>query len=467
MNKYISLLLFFLYMAGVDCGYGQSKLVFTGIYQGKWHPFDSVRIEDINTGSKIVKNYPDTILYLLITGIDDIPGESKLLVRQNFPNPFEDQTDFNIYLPKNDKLSIFVYNLSGKLILRYETNLPSGNHSFTFSGNDEKVYLLSVRTSTNSSAIKMFNVAGKTNSGAKLVYNGSGINHDNSKKGKGEFEFNTGDKLSFTGFMTDGAGSVLSDTITDTPAVSTTYPFTFEKKNRIVILMYHKITDSVPANEYERNSSDFEDDLIYFRDHNYQVLSMDDLLLLQSGELELISDGIVMTFDDGYESNYSKVFPLLDKYKMPATFFLVTEWIGTPDFMQWSEVWTMSQYVDNEAKSPFMMGSHTSSHPYLEQSATSFPTQEDYINFLNTELGDSKTWIVDITGQTNIFLSLPYGDGANNQDIINSAMANGYRGIRTSVWKSFTVEEINLFALPSFPVLSNSAIDTIENYLKY
>ena len=150
---------------------------------------------------------------------------------------------------------------------------------------------------------------------------------------------------------------------------------------------------------------------------------------------------------------------------MPATFFLVTEWMETPDFMTWPEVWLMSEYIDSDGKRPFKMASHTSSHPYLEKSSQYFSTHEDYMNFLNTELADSKTWITDITGQSNIFLSLPYGDGANNQDIITKAIETGYKGIRTSVWDSFSPYNFNLYSLPSIPVLSGTHINIIENYL--
>jgi peptidoglycan/xylan/chitin deacetylase (PgdA/CDA1 family) len=267
--------------------------------------------------------------------------------------------------------------------------------------------------------------------------------------------------------MTDVTGFVVSDTIDDTPRESTNYTFSFEKTPRIVILMYHKITDSVPLVEYERNITDFENDLIYLQEHNYRILSMGDLPLLKTGDLKLTSDGIIITFDDGYESNYTIAYPLLIKYKMPATFFLVTEWMETPDFMPWSEVWLLSQYLDEGGKALFNIGSHTSSHPSLEQSAQNFDTHEDYLNFLNTELRDSKTWIVDVTGQANTFLSLPFGDGANNQDIINTAKENGYSGIRTSVWNSFTVDKMNLYSLPSIPILSGTSIEVIENYLKY
>jgi peptidoglycan/xylan/chitin deacetylase (PgdA/CDA1 family) len=466
MRRYISLIAPLLFL-GISGGYGQSKLVFTGTYENNYHRFDSVLIEDINTGSKIVKYYPDTLLKLLITGVDEVPDSKGFSLSQNYPNPFEDKTYFNVYLPRDDKISINIFNSAGQVILGYERNLPSGNHSFAFTGSAEKIYLLSVRTRGYSASIRMVNNGSRTSSHAELEYTGNSLKINDAPKSKSGFDFNTGDNLVLTGYMTDGAGEVVSDTITDTPAASTIYTLRFEKIKRILILMYHKLTDSVPIDDYERNISDFENDLNYFQTHNYQMLSVNDLLRIQTGEQTLSSDGIIITFDDGYESCYSKAYTMLIQHQMPATFFLVTEWIGTPEYMTWSEVWLMSQYADAYGKNPFVMGSHTSSHPYPEQSAQSFPAHQDYLNFLKTELGDSKTWITDITGQTSIFLSLPFGDGVNNQDIINTAKDAGYTGIRTSVWNSFIIKKMNLYSLPAIAVLSGTPIETIENYLNY
>ena len=267
------------------------------------------------------------------------------------------------------------------------------------------------------------------------------------------------------GYLTNGAGLMISDTLTDDPAESCDYSFKVKNPHRIVILMYHEITGNIPEDEYERNITDFENDLKYFRDQNYQVLSMNDLPLVKAGIIELVSDGIVITFDDGYDDSYEMAVPLLDQYRMPAVFFIVTEWMGTPGFMTWPEVWQISEFIDTSGKHPFKIGSHSSSHPFLQRSAENFPDHNDYLTFLNTELGDSKTWITDVTGQDTIFLSLPYGDGANNTDIIETAASSGYSGIRTSVWNSFSPDSINLFALPSIPVLSDSKINIIEYYL--
>ena len=288
--------------------------------------------------------------------------------------------------------------------------------------------------------------------------------HGTLKSSLNEFEYNPGDSLMFIGYMTNDTNTVISDTIIERPDQSKTITFLFEKKHRVLLILYHVITDSIPGNEYERNTTDFDNDLRYMIGTDYQLLSINDLLLVQSGSMKLYSDGIIITFDDGDTSNYTKAFPLLSEYNIPATFFLVPEWIGDSSFMTWPEVYQMSQYVNAEGVNSFIMGSHTSSHPYLEQSAQYFTDHQDYLDFLYTELEDSRVWIVDITGQENIFLSLPYGDGAYNTDIINTAISCGYKGIRTSLYDSFTIDSMNIYALPCVSILSNYSIHIIEEF---
>jgi peptidoglycan/xylan/chitin deacetylase (PgdA/CDA1 family) len=439
-------------------------LVFTGTLGGGYHKFDSLLIENLDTGSRITKHYPDTVLYLLITGNENIPGSGSPALSQNFPNPYTEKTSFTVFIPSGDQVTLKIMDMAGRTILIHREYLPPGNHLYSFSGGGESMYLAVLMTSSSTRSVKMLRRGASGNKPPALEYMGEVATVQRSARNLGIFEFNTGDNLRLTGFMTDTRGTVITDTITDAPLQSTTYTFGFKKVSRILILMYHKLTDNAPADEYDRNTADFENDLIYLRDNNYQVISMDDLPGISAGTMILESDAVIITFDDGYESNYSMAYPLLSSYGMPATFFLVTEWIGTEGFMTWSEVWTMSQDEDSGGRTPFVMGSHTSSHPYLEESEPDFPSHEDWLNFLNTELGDSGTWITDVTGQATIFMSLPYGDGVNNEDIINAAKANGYSGIRSSVWNSIDPSEMNLYSLPSLPVLSDTPINSIDEY---
>lgn len=501
MKKTGLILTIFILVSGAACGYGQIELTFDGRFNASYSPLDSIIIQNINAGTQTVNYYPDTILQLIITGIDELRDqeEMRLSLSQNYPNPFNGKTIFNVCLPEDEKLTIGISNVLGKLLLNYEQQMPSGNHSFTFSGGEEEIYFLVAKTNGYSSAIKMMNLGSRINdAGLTMDYNGyspvnnngySAINGDDYNKvneagynlikgsadrhrGKlknslNEFEYNPGDSLMLIGYMTNDSDKVISDTIIDRPELSKTITFLFEKKHRIAIIMYHDITDSVPGNDYERNSNDFANDMKYILDNNYQLLSINDLLLLQAGTLKLYSDGIIITFDDGYKSNYTKAFPLLSEYDIPATFFIVPEWIGDSIYMTWPEVWQISQYINTEGVMPFTIGSHTSSHPYLEQSAQYFTDHQEYLDFLYTELEDSRVWIIDITGQSDIFLALPYGDGANNVDIINMAIFCGYKGIRTSIYNSFAPEEMNLFVLPSISILSLDSIQIIENFLQY
>jgi peptidoglycan/xylan/chitin deacetylase (PgdA/CDA1 family) len=467
MRRRILLMVILLCTSSLAITFSQSKLVFTSTYLDRYHKPDSILIEDLNTGSTVLKHYPDTVLKLLITGDNTIPGEKSIIINQNYPNPFADNTNIEIDLPESGPVTLIVSDLSGRLIASASNNLPAGLHSFLFTGGSRQLYFATVQTRFKRASIKMMCMGQSSSSDPGLVYNGGIHTVRSSKAAAIHFDFNTGDNIRCIGFMTDSAGSVVRDTIFDSPTISKTYTFNFQRKNRIVILMYHKITEGLSTNEYERSAADFENDLKYLAGNNFEVIPMEDLPLLASGEKKLNSNAAIITFDDGYESNYTLAAPLLTKYSMPATFFLITEMMDSTEYIKWSQVWVMSQVEWADGSHPFVMGSHTSSHPFLAQSIQYFPDHADYMNFLNTELGDSKNWITDITSQENIYISLPFGDGAGNADIISVAKACGYSGIRTSIWDSLDPEKMNIWMLPSVPILGADPFNVIELYFRY
>lgn len=473
MKKIVLVLLFCLPVTGGSCCYGQSALLFTSEYEGVSYPLDSIVVNNINNGSSVVKYYPDTVLNLILTNVDrsEINADYGLGLSQNYPNPFNGRTRFEISLPRDEMVFIKVVNGLGRELLNYEAFLHAGKTYFDFTCGGSQFLFLAIQAGSFSEAISMISIGRDSGQNPELKYAGTDAiefgfpqkKYSDYTGTKGGLEYSPDDSLLFTGYITRGKRLVLSDTIVDQPSESRSYSFSFRKTNRIVILMYHDLVDDEPENIYERKVSDFESDLAYLQD-NFQILSMEDLALIKSGEKELSTDGVIITFDDGYSSFYNRAFPLMSSLNMPATFFLVTEWVNKTKYLTWPEVWLMSEFTNSDGENLFTMGSHTSSHPFLEQRRQSFTTQQDYLNFLDIELGDSRDWIVDVTGQTDIFLSLPYGDGAYNIDIIHAAVRNGYSGIRTSVWNSFSIDEMNIYALPSIPILSYTPIAHIIEY---
>jgi hypothetical protein len=61
-------------------------------------------------------------------------------------------------------------------------------------------------------------------------------------------------------------------------------------------------------------------------------------------------------------------------------------------------------------------------------------------------------------------LSLPYGNGASDPDIIAAAKRNGYSFIRTSKWNAADLNDINPYAVPSLPVLDSTTQEEIGSY---
>jgi peptidoglycan/xylan/chitin deacetylase (PgdA/CDA1 family) len=237
-----------------------------------------------------------------------------------------------------------------------------------------------------------------------------------------------------------------------------------QPESKILVLMYHRITSGEAANLYERSVKDFESDLKYIVEKKIKVICFDDLEKIVKSGKKAENNSVIITFDDGDSSWFTLVKPLLIKYKMKATFFLWTNMIGRDSFLTWKEVESMSHYCNDKGDRPFVFGSHTFSHVYLYQLKTAFGTTDEYNAFLDYELRESKKIIENHTPADVSTLSLPFGDGAEDPEIIAAAKRNGYRFIRTSVWSAIDNHAVNLFALPGLPVLDSTTSGEIGSY---
>ena len=106
------------------------------------------------------------------------------------------------------------------------------------------------------------------------------------------------------------------------------------------ILMYHRVLNSVNSqNTYVQpgmfvTTASFEKQIIFLTDR-FEVVFFEDLVekVLNGGN---IGGLCAITFDDGWRDNYTEAFHILKKYRIPATIFLATGFVGT-DRMFWPE----------------------------------------------------------------------------------------------------------------------------------
>lgn len=118
------------------------------------------------------------------------------------------------------------------------------------------------------------------------------------------------------------------------------------------ILMYHDVVeDGQPCNTWTVTAGRFREDLQWLKDHGYTCILPRDL---EKGPLPK-GKSVLITFDDGYESNYRLAFPILKEFGDKAVISLITKYVdeGAPDFLTWDMCREM------EASGLVEFGSHT------------------------------------------------------------------------------------------------------------
>jgi peptidoglycan/xylan/chitin deacetylase (PgdA/CDA1 family) len=90
---------------------------------------------------------------------------------------------------------------------------------------------------------------------------------------------------------------------------------------RFPILMFHRVVDQIPDGplyDIHYTRENLERLMLFLRGKGFEAVTFEDLL---SREAPL--KPVMLTFDDGYEDNFTHLFPLLKKYGMKAVIYLL------------------------------------------------------------------------------------------------------------------------------------------------
>ena len=205
--------------------------------------------------------------------------------------------------------------------------------------------------------------------------------------------------------------------------------FLSHSRARVRILMYHSI-DQDPLDVHTVSPMAFEEQM-HFLATRCNIIPLDQLVDHLDGKGSLPDNPVVITFDDGWANNYTVAYPILKKYRLPATMFVIPEWIASCEMAQtsktqpnekrhmtWDQIREMSRHG-------ISIGAHTISH-------RSLPTLT--LQKVRYELLESKARLEQQLGQPVRFFAYPYGAFRDlNRNIARMVAECGYACAVTSL----------------------------------
>lgn len=96
-----------------------------------------------------------------------------------------------------------------------------------------------------------------------------------------------------------------------------------KKDNLFPVLMYHHFVTSGEASGVVMTAEKFKKDMEYLEENGYVPLLPNDLIKIKNNKMDMPRKPVMITFDDGYESNYKIAYPILKETNMKATIFVI------------------------------------------------------------------------------------------------------------------------------------------------
>lgn len=212
---------------------------------------------------------------------------------------------------------------------------------------------------------------------------------------------------------------------------------------KILVLNYHQIDNK--NNPLSVTINDFDAQMKFLADSGCITITPDELYAGLNGELDLPPKPVLITFDDGYVDNYTNAFPILKKYGLRATIFIIPAFTDVyPGYMTWDQLKEMEA-------GGITVESHTLTHPKLEE----LPDDE-----IRNELINSKNVLEENLGHPVEFLAYP--TGTYNLHIAGIAQDVGYKGAFTIKY-GVVDRGSNFFALERVPIF-NTAQNTMKDF---
>ena len=211
-------------------------------------------------------------------------------------------------------------------------------------------------------------------------------------------------------------------------------------QDRYGVLAYHSVVDeSAAENQKQYFPQTISAQMLikhfnWLKENGYNVISWQQVIDAENGKGTLPDNAVLLSFDDGYETMYNVVFPLLKAYNYPAVFAPVTGWLDTPadqkiayadKMLDRSVFATWSQVKEMEQSELVEVASHTHNlHNGINANPSGgqlpaviapeykngkYETEDAYKNRLKSDFTRSVQTLVNHVGKKPRVMVWPYG----------------------------------------------------------
>lgn len=232
---------------------------------------------------------------------------------------------------------------------------------------------------------------------------------------------------------------VTSESVTEQPSTLNPSVGTFEPR----ALMYHLIRDDVygPYEKLFVHPADFDEQLAYLDGEGYEYLFAEEWRLTDK-------PSVIITLDDGYDDNYTEMFPILKSHGVCATIFLVSSLIDTDGYLT-------SDMIREMASSGLVsFQCHTANHVDLSRQT------EDGIR---EEIVESCAIIENLSGKP--VRAIAYPAGAYNDTVIS--VVEEYFDFAYTTRSPSTVSEYTPLTVPRHYISRSLAMESFKIMVAY
>lgn len=193
--------------------------------------------------------------------------------------------------------------------------------------------------------------------------------------------------------------------------------------NSVQILMYHQVGDFAPMKTHRATYCDyrrFARQMAWLKYGGYSVISLEQARSGLAGETDLPARPVVLTFDDAYENFYEYAFPVLQKYRFPATIYAIGSMLGKradwllADGHEAPALMSPSRLRELIAAG-MEIGSHSQSHVRLAECDA---------DRIRDEVSRSKMVLEDAVGERVSHFCYPYG--SHDLRVVEAVADAGY-----------------------------------------